>query len=213
MKKDEKLEVEFKNMPGDGVDKKPELNIKGLKIEFCNFNIVGTAPLIVHRFSEKAIRMIEDKQKKKSKDRSERDPQAEMDSCLYKFVDGKRTGFPANGFKAAMIRAGKSLEYVMKDLQSQFFVVGTDGGDLVEIKGEYALRTDMVRVGQGVADIRYRPEYKEWTAELIIKYNSAVISNEQLGQLVIAAGFGCGIGEMRPEKSKSGSYGVWMLVE
>ena len=189
-----------------------EVVIPRIKIDEAGFDIVGTMPLIVHRFGEKAIKMISDKQTKKSKERPERNPEGEMDECLYKFKDGVRTGFPAVGFKAAMIRAGKMLEYVMKDLQQIIFVV-PDEGDLVEILGDYELRTDMVRVGMGgSADIRYRPEYKTWRAHIRVKFNSDKISKEQIAQLINAAGFGCGIGEWRPEKSKTGAYGTWMLI-
>lgn len=189
-----------------------KVEIPALKIDFAEFDIVGTAPLIVHRFGEKAIKMISDKQTKKSKERPPRDPEGEMNECLYKFSDGVRTGFPAVGFKAAMVRAGKMLEYTMKDLQ-QIVFVEPDDGDLVEIIGDYALRTDMVRVGMGAADIRYRPEYKSWRAKLKIKYNSGQISAEQIAQLIDAAGFGCGIGEWRPEKSKTGNFGTWQLLK
>lgn len=60
----------------------------------------------------------------------------------------------------------------------------------------------MVRVGMGSSDIRYRPEYTEWYAELNIEFNSGVVSVDQIHQLVKAAGYGCGVGEMRPEKGK-----------
>lgn len=192
--------------------KEKSVEIPALKIDYAEFEIVGTSPLIVHRFGEKAIKMIADKQQKKSKEREARNPEGEMKDCLYQFKDGVRTGFPAVGFKAALVRAGKMLEYVMKDLQQIIFIV-PDEGDLVEIIGEYELRTDMVRVGMGVADIRYRPEYKTWRAKLTVKYNSAQISAEQIAQLIDAAGFGCGIGEWRPEKSKTGNFGTWQLAK
>ena len=191
--------------------KNEEVTIAPLKIDEVEINIIGVQPLIVHRFGEKAIKMITDKQAKKSKDRPERNPEAEMNECLYKFSDGTRTGFPAVGFKASMIRAGSILGWVMKELQQCIFVV-PDEGELVEIFGQYTLRTDMVRVNMGGADIRYRPEYKNWRATLKIRYNSAIISKEQIAQLVNAAGFGCGIGEWRPEKSKTGNYGTWMIM-
>ena len=191
---------------------KKVVEIPTLKIDVAEFQITGTAPLIVHQFGAKSIKMIADKQAKKSKEREARNPEEEMKSCLYPFADGKRTGFPAVGFKSSMIRAGKSLEYTMKDLQSLFFVV-PDESDLIEIVGTPTLRTDMVRVGMGSADIRYRPEYKTWSAKITIRYNSSAISAEQLAQLLMAAGFGCGVGEWRPEKSKTGSYGTWAISE
>ena len=45
--------------------KEKAVEIPKLKIDVAEFNIVGTAPLIVHRFGEKAIKMIADKQTKK----------------------------------------------------------------------------------------------------------------------------------------------------
>lgn len=74
------------------------------------------------------------------------------------------------------------------------------------------MRTDMVRVGMGSADVRYRPEYPEWSATLTIEFNAGMISLNQVYQLVKAAGYSCGIGEMRPEKGKFG-YGRFKLTE
>lgn len=193
--------------------KKEQVTIPVMKIEIANFNIQGTAPLIVHKFSEKAIKMMEDKQQKKGVEKRVRDAEKEMAESLYLFEDGVRSGFPAVGFKAAMIRAGKQLGFTMKDLQSWFMVVGTDGTDLIEIEGDASLRTDMIRVATGGADIRYRPEYKKWRATLTIKYNSAVISPVQLAQLIETAGFGCGVGEWRPEKAKTGNFGTFELIK
>ena len=80
----------------------------------------------------------------------------------------------------------------------------------MKINGDCQLRTDMVRVGMGSADIRYRPEYLNWSAVLTIEFNEGVISLDQIHQLVMAAGYGCGIGEMRPEKTKF-NYGRFEL--
>lgn len=73
------------------------------------------------------------------------------------------------------------------------------------------MRSDMVRVGMGSSDIRYRPEYLVWSANLHIEFNAGTLSIDQLHQLVKAAGYGCGIGEMRPEKGKF-NYGRFKLA-
>ena len=101
----------------------------------------------------------------------------------------------------------------MKDTQTSFFIkADCEETQLVRIYGEPRMRRDMVRVGMGSADLRYRPEYSEWSANLIIEFNAGVISIGQLYQLVKAAGYGCGIGEMRPEKGKF-NYGRFKLAE
>lgn len=192
--------------------KTKEVEFKNFKIETIHVPIVGTSPLIIHKFSEKAQKMIEDKQAKKAKGgREARNPEEEVQQALYYFNDGVTYGFPAGGFKAAMIRAGKQLGYVMADLKGWFFVVPDEKEtNLVEIVGEPKMRTDMVRIGMGVADVRYRPEFPSWSALLKIQFNSHAISAEQIFELIALAGFSCGIGDWRPEKSATGNFGTWM---
>jgi hypothetical protein len=170
-------------------------------------------PAIVNQFSKKAQQMMLDKQMKKAGTGKEaKDPLQQFEDSLYKFADGKRTGFPAVGFKAAMVRAGKQLGFTMTDLRGRFYVMA-DEGDLIEIKGEPHIRQDMVRLATGVADVRFRGEYSAgWTAEIKIRYYKNAISAEQLAQLLQLAGFACGIGEWRPEKSNSGMFGLFELV-
>ncbi len=189
------------------------IEIPKMEIEVVKFRVRGITPLIVSRFSEKAKQMMLDKQMKKAgKGKEAKNPVEQYENSLYKFSDGKRTGFPAVGFKAAMVRAGKQLGLVMTDLRGRFHVMA-DEGDLVEVKGTPHMREDMVRIGNGVADIRFRGEYDAgWEAELTIQYFKNAISKEQLAQLLSVAGFSCGIGEWRPEKSNSGSYGLFELA-
>jgi len=175
--------------------------------------IVGISPLITHKFSEKAMKMIQDKQAGKAKNKKHdlRDPEAEMEAAKHISALGW-DGFPAAGFKAAMTRGAKMIGMVMKDTQTSFFVqANCEETQLVRIFGESRMRTDQVRVGMGSADIRYRPEYVNWTAELTIEFNAGVVSIDQIYQMVKAAGYGCGIGEMRPEKGKF-NYGRFRLA-
>lgn len=189
------------------------ITYKNFEIAEAIFNIEGTSPVIIHKFSEKAQKMIEDKQAKKSKGgRETRNPELDYKGAMYLFNDGVRYGFPAGGFKAAMIRAGKQLGYIMADLKGWFFVVPDETEtNLVEIIGEPRMRTDMVRIGMGSADVRYRPEFPSWKSILRIRYNNKCISAEQITELLALAGFSCGIGDWRPEKSATGNYGTWKL--
>lgn len=189
------------------------IEIPKVEIAMVKFRVRGITPLIVSRFSEKAKQMMLEKQMKKaSAGKEAKNPEEQYENSLYKFADGKRTGFPAVGFKAAMVRGGKQLGFTMTDLRGRFHVMA-DEGDLVEIHGEPHMREDMVRLATGVADIRFRGEYYAgWEAELTIQYFKNAISAEQLAQLLSIAGFSCGIGEWRPEKSNSGSFGLFELA-
>lgn len=186
-----------------------EFNIREVTIP-----IKSTSPLIVHKWSEKAKREIADKQagKAKNKKHAIRIPEEDFEQAKHKSPQGW-DGFPAAGFKAAMTRGAKMIGMVMKDTQTAFFVkADCEETQLIHIEGACRMRTDMVRVGMGSADIRYRPEYPEWTADLTIEFNEGVVSLDQIYQLVKAAGYGCGIGEMRPEKTKF-NYGRFELAE
>jgi hypothetical protein len=176
--------------------------------------IVGISPLVVHKWSVKAMREIADKQAGKAKNKKHdiRIPEEDYEMAKHVSPQGWE-GFPAAGFKAAMIRGAKMIGMVMKDTQTAFFVKADDEEtQLIKINGTPRMRTDMVRVGMGSADIRYRPEYPEWSANLTIEFNSGVVSLDQIYQLVKAAGYGCGIGEMRPEKGKF-NFGRFKLAE
>jgi len=71
-----------------------------------------------------------------------------------------------------------------------------------------SMRRDMVRVGMGSADIRYRGEFSNWSAEFTLSYNeNGERSIDQILTMLNAGGYVCGIGEWRPEKD--GQYGMF----
>lgn len=182
-------------------------------IRVLQVTVVGTSPLIVHRFSEKARKQIEDTQGKRArKAREVRDPQAEYEAACYHMPRGK-FGFKANAFKLAMVDACAFCQGITKVFaKGAFFVMG----DLLEIKGgKPKMRTDIVRVPpgpRGSADMRYRPEWEKWSIDLQIRYNAHLIAAEQLVNLLTLAGLHVGIGEQRPSSpNKAGSNGMFVV--
>lgn len=182
-------------------------NIKGtielppLDIQAINLTLVGDSPLIVHAWSEKAKRQMLDKQMKRAKQAKEaKDPEADYEACFYRTETGAY-GFPAIGLKAAMVGACRFVDMKMTEARGAFHI----DAEMVEVHGEPRPREDMVRVGMGTADIRYRPEFVAWKIPVTIKFNASVISAEQIANLLNVAGFSIGIGEWRPERN--GSYG------
>lgn len=181
------------------------VEVKPINIMRTEIRIIGDTPLIVHAWSEKAKKEMLDKQMKKAKTaKPAKDPQKDYEDAFYRFLDG-RPGFPATAFKAAAVSAGGRFSDGLKmtNLRGAFFV----DGELIPIEGEPNMREDMVRVGMGTADIRYRPEFKQWACTLPIRFNADVISLEQIINLFNLAGFGVGVGEWRPEKD--GQYGMF----
>ena len=194
--------------------KAKSVEIKEFDIKQVVIPVTGISPLITNKFSNKAMQMILDVQTGKAKNKKHeiKDPQADYENAKHISSQGWE-GFPASGFKAAIIRAAKMIGMVMKDTQTAFFVKADDEEtQLVRIYGDSRMRQDMVRVGMGSADVRFRPEYPVWEANLTIEFNEGVLSLDQIYQLVKAAGYGCGIGEMRPEKGKF-NYGRFTLAQ
>lgn len=175
----------------------PRLNLATVQV--C---LIGDSPLICHAWSHKAKQAMLDKQMKKGRQAKEaKDPERDFQESLYKLPDGG-FGFPAVAFKAAMVGACRFVENMkMTEARGAFHILG----EMIPIDGTPTPREDMVRVGMGTADIRYRGEFKTWRAVLDISYNQSAISAEQIVNLLNVAGFGVGVGEWRPERN--GSYG------
>ena len=177
------------------------ISIPQIAIQRLMVKIVGDSPLITHAWAEKAIRQIKDKQAKKAtKGKEARDPESDYQAAFYRTDDGV-PAMPSVAFKSAAVSACRDLDMKMTEARGRFHVEG----ELIEIIGEPRMREDMVRVGMGTADIRYRPEFVKWSAILPITYNATQISPEQIINLLNVAGFGVGVGEWRPEKN--GQYG------
>lgn len=193
--------------------------ITAISIAEISIPIRGTSPLIVSRFDEKSKQQIEESGKTGLKQGGKKkniiSPEEQYEKSIYYLSDGKRYGFPAVAFKAAMVTAAKrAYGKDMADTRCIVHVVADDPvTGLVEIKGEPRMREDMVRVGgiSKVASPRYRAEFTEWKAVLHIEYLDGVITKEEIATLIQAAGFTCGVGEWRPQKSNSGSFGRFTI--
>lgn len=213
------------------------IEIKPVEIAKAVVRIRGTAPLIMHKWSEKAKKMILDKQTKatKTKGHDLKVPVADFISSAYWLTEephgnsdeeceaafrqavenGARWGFPVTAIKQATIMAASRNDIDIKTttLRGCFFIKGEGPDMLAEVKGTIPeMREDMVRVGgiSKTADIRHRAQFNGWYMDLEISYNvNGPVTLEQIINLINLGGFTCGIGEWRPEKD--GSYGTYMV--
>lgn len=212
---------------------KTNIELFALDMRTVPVRIVGDTPLIAHAWSEKAKReMLETqmqvtKTKKKEPRRPFQDfvdaaywitekPEADTDEELQaKFAEavknGAKWGFPVTAIKQAANSAAYRLKWYksIAELRGVFFLQ-SEYGELAEIKGGVPkMREDMTKIGQGTADLRYRPMFENWSMELILKYNASAISLEQLLNNLNAGGQTCGIGEWRCERD--GDFGMFHL--
>lgn len=192
------------------------IEIARIGAESLSIPIVGTAPLIVHRWSDKAKRQMLDAQQGKKKIRENRDPVADFQSSLYRIAtdDGERFGFPVLGFKAATIGAARFYDksVTMTSLRQFMFFRGVmtkaDTQQLVPIDGEPEMREDVVRVGQGT-DLRYRAMFPEWRTTLNVTFVSTALDRGSILSLIDAGGMGVGVGEWRPQRN--GEFGTYQI--
>lgn len=184
-----------------------EIVLPEMDIQMLSFRLVGDSPLICHAWDTKAKQEMLDKQMKKAKQAKEaKDPDACFRASLYYTPDG-RYGFPSVAFKSAAVDACSHIQGITKVVaRGAFHIIG----DMVEIEGEPTMRQDMVRIGQGTADIRFRGEFRSWAATVTIRYNAAVISAEQIVNMFNTGGFAVGVGEWRPQKD--GSFGMFHVA-
>jgi len=173
------------------------VEIKKINLKNAVVQIVGDSPLIVHAWSSKAKGEMLDKQMKKAKGaKIAKNPQQDYEDAFYRDEDGD-PAFPTIAFKAAAVAAaGRFVDGMkMTEVRGMFHIQG----DLVKIEGKPHMREDMVRIASG-ADIRYRPEFKDWRVNLPVTFNADAISLEQIVNLFNQGGFGVGVGEWRPER-------------
>lgn len=200
------------------------IDLPKLDIRLMEVTVIGDSPLIVHAWSEKAKREMLDKQMKKAKGaREAKSPEEEFKASLYRLSDGGY-GFPSVGFKGAAVTAITSVGGMTKVAARQaFHILGEDVDvdgvfegtkarhNLVRIYGgDPSMREDTVRIGMGTADLRYRGEFADWSARLLVRYNGNVLSESQILNIINVAGFAVGVGEWRPERD--GSYGMFHVA-
>lgn len=180
------------------------IQLPRMHVEIMQLRLVGDSPLVCNKWSEKAKTQMLDKQMKKGKQGKEaKDPEACYRASLYDLGDGT-CGFPAIAFKKAAVTACTSIDGITKVMARQAFHVV---GELVVIDGTPSMRQDMVIVGINTSDIRFRGEFKQWATTVTVRFNSSVMSAEQVVHLFNTAGFAVGVGENRPEKN--GSWGMF----
>ena len=197
------------------------IEIRPIEIKKVTIRIVGDTPLIMHAWSEKAKRMMLEAQMgvAKGKKKEAKNPvddfirsmywltpmpeDGTMESFEEAIANGARFGFPVTAFKQAAISAAYRMGWA-KDKMSMrgAFFIDSDENGMIEIHSDTpGMREDMVKVGMGTADIRYRGEFKNWYADLTISYNAnGQYSLENIVNIINAGGYVCGVGEWRPER-------------
>lgn len=199
--------------------------IKAANLVRTTVRIEGTAPLVINKFSAKQRqKMMADmstpkNQKKAKSERPPRDYDADFQGARHLSEDGW-DGIAAPGFRAAMIDACRTVGMVMTRAKMAVFVVADgfdkdEGTPLVKIVGKQPERTEMlVRNDNGGADIRIRPMWRKWAANVTLEFDEDMITTESVVNLLDRAGRQVGVGEGRPfsKNSVGQGWGTFQVI-
>jgi hypothetical protein len=188
-----------------------EIMIPPIKTVRSMVTVRGISPLIVHAWSAKARKQMLNKQMgHASEGKQHKVPEEDFQSSRYLNKKGQDC-VPEVALKSCAVEAGVICGAHKTTLRKAFFVIGPNADGLIPIESDPpVMREDMVRVGMGVADIRFRAEYHNWSIKIPVEFQSRLISAEQLFNLFDNAGYSVGIGEWRPEKD--GQFGRFRVV-
>lgn len=186
------------------------------KIHTAEFRIVGTAPYIQLRFSEKAMNAMRAKmelgsQAAKKKAKEARDFDEDFRQALHVSDEGWN-GIPASAFRNAMISACRLVGFKMTLAKLSVFVLPdgfdkVDGVPLIKIEGDPEPHIMHARNATGVCDLRVRAKYWPWAATVRIQYDADQFSATDAANLMHRVGTQVGIGEGRPDSKMSAGMG------
>lgn len=199
--------------------------IKPANIVRTTLRIRGTAPLVQNKFSFKAkAKMMADmatpKSAKKSKtERPPRNYDEDFIQAQHRAV-AEWYGHPCSAFRAAMIDACRTVGLVMTKAKMSVFVQPDgfdfeDGVPLVRLSaGDPERLESLVRNDNGSADIRIRPMWREWAANVTLEFDADMITPESVVNLLDRAGRQVGVGEGRPfsKNSVGQGWGTFTVV-
>lgn len=193
------------------------VQIKALNMRTVTFQVIGTAPLVMAKFSAKAKEMMmatqaAGSQARSKKTRSAKDFDDVCDQSVHYSTDGW-VGIPAGAFRAAMISACRLVGFKMTLAKLSLFVL-PDGFDRDEgtplvrlIAGKYQRIDHHVRNATGVIDIRSRPMWNEWRANVVMQFDADQFSLEDVTNLMVRVGAQVGLLEGRPDSKSSAGMG------
>lgn len=184
------------------------------------FALQSAAPYVQHKFSSRAKLAIEATQKEgaKSRAKKEREPRdfgRDYREAIHVAEDGWY-GIPCSSFRSAMISACRTVGFVMTRAKLAIFVEPDgydreDNSPLVRIlEGEPEPYMAHVRNEGGTVDLRCRPMWRQWRADVQVRYDADMLAPADVANLMQRAGLQVGLGEGRPDSRRSHGCG-WGL--
>lgn len=183
----------------------------------AEFEIIGNAPLVIHRFSHKIktqmrTKMEVGKAAGSKKEREAKDSDQTFHDARYISKEGW-DGFHAAAIRNACISACRLVGFKMTLAKMSVFVEA-DGWDkeepqipLIKIIGKAVRQDDMARVETGQPYVTIRAAYHDWKAKVKIRWDADQFTLGDISSLLSRVGQQVGIGEGRPDSKNSAGCG------
>ena len=195
-----------------------QVSIEKLQRGTTTVFVLGTSPLVMNRMPKKAKEEL--LLPRRSMNKAARamtlkhNPPEEYRDSIYRCRDESAPTFihiPTNAIKKAMAQAALDMEGATKAEVGRLIKI-TDA--TVHLYGKPYLYMDVVRLAgfTKVPDIRTRAKFPEWACKITIQFIRTKIREQDVGNLMDAAGDIVGIGDGRTEKGTFNN-GSWRIVE
>jgi hypothetical protein len=180
------------------------------------FHLLGTTPLLMNRFAEKAKQqLLMGGRKKNTAELAvnlKHDPVAEYRAACYRNRDADRPALfhaPSTWFHQAIAAAAIDVPGVAKAKIERLVNVTSPQIDLF---GTQKLRFDMVRSADmgKTPDVRSRPCFEEWACKVEMSFAPSFIKVKDLTTLMAWAGQIIGVGDWR--RQKGGPFGSFKII-
>lgn len=198
------------------------VQIKAPNFQYGKFQIVGTAPLVIHRFSAKTKNEMKEKMEQGKSAVSKKNREARSTDDLYqeaRYISKQGwDGFHAGAIRNAMISACRLVNFKMTLAKLSIFVE-PDGWDakepqipLIRIEGKSVKQEDMARVETGQPYVTVRAAYHAWGAKINIRWDADQFTVTDISNLLSRVGQQVGLCEGRPDSKNSAGMG-WGLFK
>jgi hypothetical protein len=198
------------------------ITITAPNFQTINVRIAGTSPLMQAKFSAKtkqamAAKMAAGSTAKSKNKKPPRDFDADFIGAQHISTDGW-VGIPAAAFRNACIDVCRMVGFKMTHAKMSVFAEADgldteDASPLIRLDAGDPERSEMtVRNATGVVDIRVRPLWREWAANVRLRFDADQFTTEDVINLLSRAGAQVGIGEGRPFSKSSNGLGFGLFA-
>ena len=212
------MKAKDKAPPATAADEGGEIYVKEVTQGVAEFCIVGTAPLICNRMSEKAKReLLMPRGRKNAAEKASTLKHAPLDEYRESPYKAREPDAPTRiqllgtMFKCAMRTAALDMPGATKAQIGRLLYVEQERVSLFGVPQVMCSVTRCKDINR-TPDVRTRMIIPWWACRITVRYVTPIIKPQSVANLLAAAGFTSGIGDWRVEKG-SGAFGRYSVVD